>query len=365
MNESLEQLLQRLAQDRALFQGLEEATRQGIVLPILAGLGWNTYNVREVAPEHSVGNGRVDYCLHLGQKRIYIEVKRVTEVLDRHEKQILEYAFNDGVELAILTNGLLWWFYLPLAGGSWQQRRFFTVDIQEQSPESAAGHFRDFLARDAMVSGAAIKAAQSIHQGKEKNRLIMQALPKVWRELFSEPDDLLLDLLASKVESVCGYRPDPEMLARFIRDQASSLQQTDRTQRERHVAPKVASPEGKDIGTEILQVGLREPRQHGASVRINGELFSVVSVPELYAQVLKYLCDRGHIKRLETLLPFATSSKRYLLARQPVHPRGNRFVVPIEYNGYYFEAHKSYQAAIKHLRDMLSEINLVLEDITG
>lgn len=90
-----------------------------------------------------------------------------------------------------------------------------------------------------------------------------------------------------------------------------------------------------------------------------------MSVPELYAQVLKYLCDRGHIKRLEMLLPFATSSKRYLLARQPVHPRGNRFVVPIEYNGYYFEAHKSYQTAIKHLRDMLSEIGLVLEDITG
>lgn len=304
MIDSLEQLLRRLAQDRVLFQGLEEVTRQGIVLPILAGLGWDTYNVREVAPEYRVGNGRVDYCLHLGQKRIYIEVKRVTEVLDRHEKQLLEYAFNDGVELAILTNGLLWWFYLPLAGGSWQQRRFFTVDIQEQSPESAAGHFRDFLARDAMASGVAIKTAQSIHQSKEKDRSIIEALPGVWREVFSEPDDLLLDLLAAKVESVCGYRPDPEILARFIQDQVSSLQLPDRALRGRYVGTKVVSSENKDIGIESFPVGPREPRQHGASVRINGELFSVVSVPELYAQVLKYLYDRGHIKRLETLLPF-------------------------------------------------------------
>ncbi|TDI93301.1 MAG: hypothetical protein E2O77_03220 [Caldithrix sp.] len=57
----------------------------------------------------------MDYCLRVNQKKpVFIEVKRATEDLERHEKQLLEYSFEYGVDIAILTNGLTWWFYLPL-----------------------------------------------------------------------------------------------------------------------------------------------------------------------------------------------------------------------------------------------------------
>ena len=65
----LEEILSRISRDQALFQSVEEAVRQGAVLPILVQLGWDTFNVREVIPEYSVGGGRVDYCLSVGESK--------------------------------------------------------------------------------------------------------------------------------------------------------------------------------------------------------------------------------------------------------------------------------------------------------
>jgi predicted type IV restriction endonuclease len=214
MNESFEQLLKRLSQDQTLFQSVEEATRQGVILPILAQLGWNTYNVREVVPEFSVGNGRIDYCLKIGEKKlVFMEVKRITEDLERHEKQILEYSFEDGVEIAVLTNGLLWWLYLPLSKGTWQQRKFFTIDIRQQAPDLAAQHFRDFLSREKIFDGTALKNARLLQASRETAQLIEKTIPNAWEQLLQVPDEKLLELLADKVESMCDHRPDPQVLA--------------------------------------------------------------------------------------------------------------------------------------------------------
>lgn len=148
----------KLSQDHTLLNSVEEATKQGAVLPILSALGWNCINIQEVTPEFSVGNGRIDYCLRVNQKKpVFIEVKRATEDLERHEKQLLEYSFEYGVDIAILTNGLTWWFYLPLLGGNWQQRKFFSIDIRQQKVESAINHFKDFLSKESILNGSAVK----------------------------------------------------------------------------------------------------------------------------------------------------------------------------------------------------------------
>ena len=144
MPEPLEILLSQLARDNNLLNSVEEATKQGAVLPILNQLKWNWFNVHEVVPEFSVGTGRIDYCLRINQRNaVFIEVKRTTEDLERHEKQLLEYSFEHGVDLAILTNGLIWWFYLPLVGGNWHDRKFFTIDIRQQNPSTASQHFNE------------------------------------------------------------------------------------------------------------------------------------------------------------------------------------------------------------------------------
>ena len=100
MSDSLEDFLQRLRRQQNPSLDNEEATRQGIILPVLGRLGWDRDNVREVFPEFQVENGRVDYCLKIGEKKgAFIEVKRPSENLESHQEQLLEYAFRDGVEL--------------------------------------------------------------------------------------------------------------------------------------------------------------------------------------------------------------------------------------------------------------------------
>ncbi len=69
MSEQSHQLPSRLSEDYSLFQSVEEAVRQGVILPVLAQLYWNTYNLREVVPEFKVGNGGVDHCLKIGEKK--------------------------------------------------------------------------------------------------------------------------------------------------------------------------------------------------------------------------------------------------------------------------------------------------------
>jgi len=217
MPDQLTDLLTRLRGERALFLSGEEATRQGAILPILARLGWDRDNIREVVPEYTVGNGRVDYCLKIGEQvAVFVEVKRTSEDLERHQEQLLEYAFRQGVKLAVLTNGLLWWFYLPLFEGSWNQRKFFTIDIQEQEVSSAATHFTLFLSRDAVASGAAVKKAEEIHASREKDRRIRDTIPTAWRDLCQQPDEVLVELLADKVESLCGHKPSDELLGEFL-----------------------------------------------------------------------------------------------------------------------------------------------------
>ncbi len=219
---SIEDLLSRLREDRLLFLGGEEATRQGAILPILGQLGWDRDNVREVVPEYAVGNGRVDYCLKIGETNaVFIEVKRTNEELDRHQEQLLDYAFREGVKIAVLTNALLWWLYLPLLEGSWDQRKFFAIDIQQQEVEAASRHFREFLSREAVANGSAVERARSLHAGRERDRRIRETIPRAWQQLVQEPDELLLDLLADRVESLCGHRPGQELLAEYLADATS------------------------------------------------------------------------------------------------------------------------------------------------
>lgn len=221
-NDGLITLLARLAQDAAVLLDSEEATKQGIILPILSNLGWNRDNVREVVPEHRVENGRVDYCLRLNQKSVvFIEAKRTDQELDRHQEQLLGYAFREGVDLAVLTNGVLWWLYLPLLQGSWEQRKFFTIDISKREAAIAADDFKKFLDRGAVADGSAVQQARLLHESHTKERQTKATLPRAWQQLLNEPDELLTELLADRVESLCGHKPVPDQIAEFLAGFAS------------------------------------------------------------------------------------------------------------------------------------------------
>ena len=361
MPKLLEKLLSQLSKDQNLLHSVEEATKQGAVLPILNKLGWDCFNVQEVIPEFSIGTGRIDYCLRINQTNsVFIEVKRTTEALERHEKQLLDYSFEYGVDIAILTNGLLWWFYLPLAGGEWHQRKFFTIDIRQQNPSAAAKHFEEFLNRASVSDGSAIKIAKSIKKSREKNKSIIKTIPKAWEQLLEEPDELLLELLADKVESICGHRADLEILTDFIHEKCLYKTQTSldtlRTTKSTSSKRRIISP---DKAQHLPPQ--KSTKRKGAIVAIGDKTIKASTVGDLYYQALKYICDNDLIKKAESKVPYATSQVRFLIAKEPIHQRGNNFRAPIEYKGYYMETHKNYEQALKHLEAFLKECGLKIK----
>ncbi|MDL1969821.1 MAG: hypothetical protein LWW94_02390 [Candidatus Desulfofervidaceae bacterium] len=107
----------------------------------------------------------------------------------------------------------------------------------------------------------------------------------------------------------------------------------------------------------------RLPRQRGVVVEVEGRTFKAESVADLYSQILKFICDNGYIEKLKSHLPLRTSSKRYLISTKPIHPSGREFWVPVEYKGYYMEAHKDYKNGVNHLREMLERCGLSLKYI--
>lgn len=102
----------------------------------------------------------------------------------------------------------------------------------------------------------------------------------------------------------------------------------------------------------------RAPRSRGAEIEINGQRMTAVSVPDMYLQVLKLLVDEKHIEKLDPRIPFKTSNQRYLIAKSPVHPNSNQFVKPVEYRGYFMEAHKNYENAMSGLSRFLRSVGI-------
>ncbi|MEA1944965.1 MAG: winged helix-turn-helix domain-containing protein [Euryarchaeota archaeon] len=195
----------------------EAATKQAIILPLLHLLGWDIHNIDEVTPEFSVENRRVDYSLRLNNSNeFFIEVKKPGKDLEEYQEQLLDYSFRQGVELATLTNGMTWWFYLPMKKGDWKARKFYTIDIIQQESNDITSKFVDLLSKNSVQSGNAVQHAESIYKGQLKKTTIEDTLPEAWNNVISEPDTLLINLIAETTEKICGFKPDTEQVKLFL-----------------------------------------------------------------------------------------------------------------------------------------------------
>ena len=273
--QDLEALIARLTRIDTLPQGSEQATREMAVNPTLDALGWDTFDPGEVAREYAVLDGRVDYCLRLrNRSRILIEVKRTGADLSEHQQQLLRYAFQEGTDLGALTDGLVWWLYLPGgAGGSvWEQRRFFSLDLAREPAAKAAAALRGFLGRDETASGVALEAAQREFERLERARRVRGTLPDAWKRILNEPDDLLVRRLQHEVAAISGERPDEAEVIEFLR---GTLRQEPLPAAPSSTAPGSSVPQTQPAGglrgqSAPQRLQQEQRRRRGPSRRIMG-----------------------------------------------------------------------------------------------
>ena len=343
MSKQLLGCIQELRADRKAAEYTEDQTKLAIVLKILDLLGWSCFDADEVCPEYSVGQGRVDYALRInGHNKVFIEVKKRTEDLEKHQPQILDYSFKEGVGLAILTNGISWWFYLPLSEGSWEERRkFYAIDINQQDPAEVTRRFTDFLGRHSVETGRAIEAAQAIYRSQQRDHSIRETIPKAWRAVISEPDELLVDLIIDRTEELCGYKPEKHLVEEFLRTRAP-LENTAPT-------PIRARP----------RQTRKKPSKKPSSFHFQGKEYPVRHWNEVLTTLCAILYTR-HRKDFEKLLSIS-GTKRPLFSRDG---KGMANPKKIEGAGIYVECNWSSQGIVAKCRQILRALGYSDHDFT-
>lgn len=241
----------------------EASVSQGIILRLLQALDWPTYNTQVVCPEYSLEGRRVDFalCHPPGKPIAFIEVKQIGQS-DGAERQLFEYAFHAGVPLAILTDGQEWNFFLPAEQGDYAERRVYKLDIVERDLAEAVKRLNRYLAYSGVTSGQAISAAREDYRDVSRSRQVRAALPEALAKLVAEGDDLLIELVAVQVESLCGYKPDPDTVARFLRErlahegpQPSRVSPPRSTTSARSHGVSASPPSSRSTGTVLAGVG--------------------------------------------------------------------------------------------------------------
>lgn len=278
----------------------EASVSQGIVLRILSALSWPAYDTQIVSPEFSLEGRRVDFALcHPPQRPIaFIEVKQIGQS-EGAERQLFEYAFHAGVQLAILTDGQEWNFFLPAERGDYGERRVYRLDLLQRDINECTSRLMRYLSYDRVVAGDAISSARQDYQNIAQNREMAATLPQAWEKLVSEEDDLLLELIADRVESLCGFKPDLDSVAKFLKENValklSNQNQAPQARPPVNAAPAAALPHA--IGNIGFTLNGRHHECRSAKAVLVGVFEELSNLDSTFAERFAALPTHGRRRR--------------------------------------------------------------------
>lgn len=332
---------------KAIFSFDEAETKQKITSRILDAVGWDMFS-EEVKPEYAVGAQRVDFSLRIkSENLVFIEVKKPTESLEnlKHQEQLLEYSFKLGVASAILSNGVSWWFYLPLQPGKWENRRYCTVDILKDDINDIARSFTELLSKDTISSGTAKKTAESMFERHKKTQQIMLSLPEAWNKIISDRNTLLIDLLEETAAKICRFEPDTdemnligEEVRQFIADHQNNwlLPASVKGSSSYSLKKKDSTKKNKEVVSSDSDL----PKIH--QLKLGNQHHGFTYYYEVLVFVANWLVEQGNLTLLECPISLSKGKKRYLVSSTPKHPTGKEFFSPVKLkNGLYLETHAS------------------------
>ncbi|MDD4147728.1 MAG: hypothetical protein PHO85_04325 [Candidatus Cloacimonetes bacterium] len=160
----------------------EQHVRFSLVGRICQALGWNIWDPTEFYTEYPVKRyppqeinsdlrGRVDVALILPEKNydiaeVFIEVKtpyRLQKELVAGEIQLKRYNWWDKSAISVLTDGIIWRFYLPSIGGAFENSLFSEIDLSNDNIEAICNIFNQVLRRNNFRKQA-LESAESIYE---------------------------------------------------------------------------------------------------------------------------------------------------------------------------------------------------------
>lgn len=213
---------------------VSEADTVTVVKDLLCDVfGYDKY--AEVTSEHAIRGTFCDLAINLdGKLKTLLEVKAIGSSLnDRHIKQTIDYAANQGVDWVFLTNGIEWVLYHVLFQKPIEKEEITRVNLLEVNPRSESDADRLFLltkegfAKDALKEFRDRKDATSHHM-LAAIILNSDAILKCIRKEVRKLSDIAVDTSAIekvlrdqviKREAIEGAQAE-EARRRFVRKQS-------------------------------------------------------------------------------------------------------------------------------------------------
>ncbi|RKT31303.1 hypothetical protein DEU34_3242 [Microbacterium sp. AG1240] len=178
--------------------GTEEATKNAFIMPFISTiLGYDVFDPLEVVPEFTADVGvkrgeKIDYAIMRdGEVQILIECKASLGSLKiEHASQLFRYFATTNARIAVLTNGVVWQFYMDLdAPNKMDAKPFLVLDLLDID-DTLVPEIRK-LSKDSFDLNSIINAAEELkYVGALKREIGAQ---------FREPSDEWIRFFTTRV----------------------------------------------------------------------------------------------------------------------------------------------------------------------
>lgn len=223
MSTDFEECLSKIRNNEHTLASREEhAVELGVILPLLRWADWDTEDLTQIYPQRPLptltNTGKVDFDLQIGGKsRIFIEGKRWNHPLRENveEEQLREYCVAGKPDLAVLTNGRQWLFYLPPTKRKPKLRQFLALDIISDNDRDIEQSFRRFLSYESIQAiRTTCTAAKKLYDDHATTAVVLKGLRDAWNELVHDQEKLK-DVLRHVTQD-SDIQPSDDQLVKFL-----------------------------------------------------------------------------------------------------------------------------------------------------
>lgn len=141
---------------------VSEADTVTVVKDLLSDLfGYDKY--AEVTSEHAIRGTYCDLAIKIdGKLRLLLEVKSIGMTLtDKHVKQAVDYATNQGLDWVVLTNGIRWVLYRVSFKKPIEANVVVEFDLLATNPKTDADIEKIYLlTREGLIKGAVVEFSE-------------------------------------------------------------------------------------------------------------------------------------------------------------------------------------------------------------
>jgi hypothetical protein len=165
----------------------------------------------EITGEHSIRGTYVDLAIKVKDEiRFFVEVKAVNaELREIHVTQVANYSANQGVDWAILTNGVRWQAYKITFGKPVDRILVMDIDLSAQGPKSdEVMDFFGYLSREVFAPTA---MSEMFRAKQAMSKFSIAAL------ILSDP---VIAILRRELRRMAdGLNPDPSDIRKLVCEQ--------------------------------------------------------------------------------------------------------------------------------------------------